>query len=137
MDTTNKYKLAALRAARFASVCKGSWLSMALGLAMMVLDVQKNLKPTQFYLLNNLCYNNFAQKSSPGGVLARGLLLAVHGPGLGPYGPRCPEKLYTKPVLYAEQHLFQQLCPEIKPWGCPCSPPTPGCLWPWTWPRWS
>ena len=84
--------LAALRAARFASVCKGSWLSMALGLAMMVLDVRKNLKPTQFYLLNNLCYNNFAQKSSPGGVLALGLLLAVYGPGLGPDGPRCPAK---------------------------------------------
>jgi len=65
---------------------------MALGLAMMVLDAQKKLKPTQFYLLNNLCYNNCAQKSSPGGVLALGLLLAVYGPGLGPDGPRCPEK---------------------------------------------
>ena len=83
--------LAALRAARFASVCKGS--PVALGLAMMVLDVQKSLKPTQFYLLNNLCYNNFAQKSSPGGVLNLGLLLAVYGPGLGPDGPGCPEKL--------------------------------------------
>ena len=80
------------RGARFASVCKGSWLSMALGLAMMVLDVQKNLKPTQFYLLNNLCYKHFAQKSSTGGVLACGRLLAVHGPGLGPDGPGCPEK---------------------------------------------
>ena len=64
---------------------------MALGLAQMVLDVQKNLKPTQFYLLNNLCYNNFAQKSSPGGVPALGLLLAVYGPGLGPDGPGDPE----------------------------------------------
>ena len=84
--------LAALRAARFASVCKGSWLSIALGLAMMVLDVQTNLKPTKFYLLNNLCHNYFSQKLSPGGVLARGLLLAVYGPGLGLDGPRCPEK---------------------------------------------
>ena len=57
--------LAALRAARFASVCKGSWLSIALGLAMMVLDVQKNLKPTKFYLPNDLCHNYFAQKLSP------------------------------------------------------------------------
>ena len=68
---------------------------MALDLAQMVLDVQKNLEPTQFYLLKNLCYNNFnnfAKKSSPGGVLAHGLLLAVYGPGLGPDGPRCPEK---------------------------------------------
>ena len=39
--------LAALRAARYASVFKGSWLSIALGLAMMGLDVRKNLKPTQ------------------------------------------------------------------------------------------
>ena len=37
--------LAALRAARFASASKGYWLSMALGLAMMILDVRKNLKP--------------------------------------------------------------------------------------------
>ena len=65
---------------------------MALDLAQMVLDVRKNLKPTQFYLLNNLCYNNFAQKSSPGGVLALGLLLAVYGPGLSPDGPGGPEK---------------------------------------------
>ena len=99
--------LAALRAARFASVCKGSWLSMALGLAMMVLDVRKNLKPTQFYLLYNLCYNNFAQASSPEGVLACGLLLAVYGPGLGPYGPGCLEKPKTNPVLLAEQPLLQ------------------------------
>ena len=69
-----------------------SWLSMALDLAQMVLDVLENLKPTQFYRLNSLCYNNFAQKSSPGGVLALGLLLAVYGPGLGPDGPGCPEK---------------------------------------------
>ena len=64
---------------------------MALGLAQMVLDVQKNLKPTQFYMLNNLCYNNVAQNSSAEGILALGLLLAVYGPGLGPDGPGCPE----------------------------------------------
>ena len=66
---------------------------MALDLAQMVLEVRKNLKPTQFYMLNNPCYNNFAQKSSPWGILALGLLLAVYGPGLGPDGPGCPEKL--------------------------------------------
>ena len=65
---------------------------MALGLAQMVLDVQKIFIPTQFFMLNNICANNFAQKSSPGGVLALGLLLAVYGPGLGPDGPGCPEK---------------------------------------------
>ena len=42
---------------------------MALGLAQMVLNVEKNFKPPQFYMLNNICFNNFAQKSSPGGSL--------------------------------------------------------------------
>ena len=65
---------------------------MALGLAQMVLDVQKIFILTQFYMVNNICSNNFAQKSSPGGVLALGLLLAVYGPGLGPDGPGFPEK---------------------------------------------
>ena len=71
---------------------------MALGLAQMVLDVRKNLKPTQFYMLNNLCFNNFPKKSVPGGVLALGLLLAVFGPGPGPDGPGCREKLEINPV---------------------------------------
>ena len=65
---------------------------MALDLAQMVLAVWKNLKPTQFYLLNNLCFNNLAKKSSHVGVLALGLLLAVYGPGLGPGGPGCPDE---------------------------------------------
>ena len=66
-----------------------SWLSMA----QMVLDVWKNFKTTQFYMMNNICFNNFAQNSSPGGILALGLLLAVYGPGLlGPDGPGCLEK---------------------------------------------
>ena len=78
-----------------------SLLSMTLDLAQMVLEVRKSLRPTQFYMLNNLCYINFAQKSSPGAVLALGLLLAVYGPGLGPDGPGCPEKPETNPVLHA------------------------------------
>ena len=69
-----------------------SWLSMALDLAQMVLDVWKNLKPTQFYMLNIFCLNNFSKKSSPGGVLALGLLMAIFGFGLRPDGPGCPEK---------------------------------------------
>ena len=44
---------------------------MALGLAQMVLDVQKNLKPTQFYMLNNLCFTNLAKKSIPEDVRAQ------------------------------------------------------------------
>ena len=65
---------------------------MALGLAHMVLDVQNFFIPTQFYMINNICANNFAHKSSPRGVLGLGLLLAVYGPGLGLDGPGCPEK---------------------------------------------
>ena len=65
---------------------------MALDLAQMVLEVRKNLKPTKFYMLNTFGFNNFPQKSSPGVILALGLLLAVYGPGLGPDGPGCPEK---------------------------------------------
>ena len=57
----------------------------------MNLVVWKYHKPTLFYMLNILCYNNFAQKSSPGGVLALGLPLAVYGPGLGPDGPGIQE----------------------------------------------
>ena len=53
----------------------------------MVLVVWKSLKPIHFYMLDIFCYINFAQKSSPGAVLALGLLLAVYGPGLGPDGP--------------------------------------------------
>ena len=44
---------------------------MALDLAQMVLEVCKNLKPTQFYMLNNLCFNNFPKKSIPGDVRAQ------------------------------------------------------------------
>ena len=66
--------------------------SLGLDLTQMVLAIRKILKPTQVYMLNNICFNNFAQKPSPGGVLALGLLLAVYGPGLGPDGPGCPEK---------------------------------------------
>ena len=69
-----------------------SWLSLALDLAQMVLEVRKNPKPTQFYMLNIFGFYNCPKKSSPGGVLALSLLLAVYGPGLGPDGPGCLEK---------------------------------------------
>ena len=64
---------------------------MALGLAQMVLEVWNFFKPTKFYVLNSICFNNFPQKSSPGVVLALGLLLAVYGPGPDPDGPGGPE----------------------------------------------
>ena len=43
-------------------------------------------------MLNNICVNTFAQKSTPGGVLALLLLLAIYGPGLDPDGPGEPEE---------------------------------------------
>ena len=67
---------------------------MALGLAQMVLDVQENLKPTQIYMLNNFCFNNFPKKLIPGD--ARGQVLqepvsashAVQGWKSGAFGIR-------------------------------------------------
>ena len=56
-----------------------SWLSMALGLAQMVLDVQKNLELTHFYMLNNLCINNFPKKMIPRDVRAHVLQEPVEG----------------------------------------------------------
>ena len=71
---------------------------MALGLAQMVLEVWNFSKPTKFYVLNSICFNNFLKKSVPGAVLALGLLLAVFGPGPGPDRPGCREKLKINPV---------------------------------------
>ena len=66
-------------------------MSMALDTTQMVLDVGKNLKPTQVFIQNNLLLKKIAQNSSPGAVLALGLLLAVFGPGPGPDGPGGPK----------------------------------------------
>ena len=55
------------------------WLYMFLVLAQMVLDVRKNLKPTQIYMLNYLCFNNFSKKSIPGDVRAQVLQEPVGG----------------------------------------------------------
>ena len=48
-----------------------SWLSMALDLAQMVLEVRKNPKPTQFYMLNNFWFNNCLKISIHGDVRAQ------------------------------------------------------------------
>ena len=60
-----------------------------LGLGPEVQNVRKHLKPIQ---LSNFYVNKCAQKSTPGGVLALLLLLAVYGSGLGPDGPGEPEE---------------------------------------------
>ena len=46
-------------------------VSLALDFTQMVLDVRENLKPTQSYMLNNLCFNNFPRKLIPGDVRAQ------------------------------------------------------------------
>ena len=48
-----------------------TFVSLGLDFTLMVLDVPKHLKPTQFYMLNNLCFNNFSKKSIPGDVRAQ------------------------------------------------------------------
>ena len=48
-----------------------SWLSMALDLAQMVLEVRKNPKPTKFYMLNNFWFNNCLKISIPWDVWAQ------------------------------------------------------------------
>ena len=65
---------------------------MALDLAQKVLENQKNLRPTQLYMLNIFGFNNFPKKSSPEVVLDLSLLLAVYVPGPGQDGPGGPEK---------------------------------------------
>ena len=55
-------------------------------------------------ICNSLNFNIFGQKSTPGGVLALLLLLAIYGSGLGPDGPGDPEEPWTNPVLHAK-HL--------------------------------
>ena len=50
---------------------------MALDLAQMVLDVRKNLKPAQLYMLHNLCFNNFGTQ-----VVGASLLLACSWPSM-------------------------------------------------------
>ena len=39
-----------------------SWLSVALDLALIVLEVWKCLKPTKFYMLNIFGFSNFPKK---------------------------------------------------------------------------
>ena len=72
-------------------------------------------------MLNIFCLNNFSKKSSPGGVLALGLPLAVYGPGLGPDGPGGPETPEINQLNHLQQFVVLELCPEINPWSCPGS----------------
>ena len=63
-----------------------SWLSEALDLTQMVIDVRKALKITIFIIPNNFCFNNIAKKLFPGTPRGHALLLAVRGSGPHPDG---------------------------------------------------
>ena len=56
---------------------------MALELDQKGLEVRKNLKPTQFYMLNNLWFNNFPKKLISGDVRAQVLQEPVCGSHAG------------------------------------------------------
>ena len=56
-----------------------SWLSEALGLTQMVMDIWKQLKSTYFIIPNNFCFNNFSKKSIPGDARAQVLQEPVGG----------------------------------------------------------
>ena len=55
------------------------WLSEALDLAQMVMDIPTQVQITIFIIPNNFCFNNIAKKSVPGTPRGHALLLAVRG----------------------------------------------------------
>ena len=54
-----------------------SWLSEALDLTQVVMDIQKPHKITISIMRYNFCFNNIAKKSFPGTPRGHALLLAV------------------------------------------------------------
>ena len=74
-----------------------SWLSEALDLTQMVIDVRKALKITIFIIPNNFCFNNIAKKLFPGTPRGHALLLAVRGSGPQPDGHGQMPNLFSGP----------------------------------------
>ena len=83
----------------------------------MVLEFQKILKPIQVYMLSNAGFNNFAQKSSLGGVLALLLLFAVFGTGLGPDGHGLTEKTLNQSSFTYSTTFVTTTLPRIQALG--------------------
>ena len=77
-----------------------SWLSLALDMVQMALNIWKNRKPTQLIILDKFYFGNFSKKSIHGYVLALCLLLAFFGLGRYLDGPGNPEKPETNPNNY-------------------------------------
>ena len=63
-----------------------SWVSEALDITKMVMDIWKQLKTTIFIIPNNFCCNNIAKKSFLGTHRDPALLLGVRGSGPRPDG---------------------------------------------------
>ena len=76
---------------------------MALGLTQMVLDVQKNFKPTQFYMPNIFCFNIFPKKLIPGDVRAQVLQEPVGG-SHADQGRQCDQILKFQPTQIWRQN---------------------------------
>ena len=96
---------------------------MILGLAQMVLDVRKNLKPTQFYMLNNLWFNNFSEKPIPGDVRAQDLQEPVGASHADQGRKSGVPSIFLDPGGQEESNGTQQLALASKgriPWGGNC-----------------
>ena len=72
-------------------------VSLGLDFTQMVLDVRKNLKPTQFYMLNNLCFNNFPKKLIPGDVRAQVLQEPVGASHADQGRKSCAQRTFLDP----------------------------------------
>ena len=66
-------------------------MSLVLDLTKMVLAVRKHHQMAIITMLDNFYLYNFPRKLIAGEVLALGVHLDIHGAGLGPDGPGCPE----------------------------------------------
>ena len=68
-----------------------SWVSEALDLTQMVMDIQKQLKSTYFIIPINFCFNNLSKRSIPGDARAQVLQVLVGASGPHPDGHGHPE----------------------------------------------
>ena len=72
---------------------------MALDLAQMVLEVRKNPKPTQVYMLNKLCFKHFPKKLIPGDVRAQVLQEPVGASHADQGRKSCAQRTFLDPEV--------------------------------------
>merc|ERR1711929_74677 len=100
-------------------------VSLGLDFTQMVLDVRKNLKPTQFYMLNNLCFNNFPKKLIPGGVRAQVLQEPVGASHADQGRKSCAQSTFLDPGGQAGSNGT----PHLGFGSSPCIPQGGGSCW--------